>query len=300
MKKIRIFFNIIKQSFKSIRKNFFMVFASVIVVFAVLLLLGAIEVISKNINDIMNQFADRAEVQINLKYFVTEETAKEYQEAIEKDYRVKSVKFISKEENLNNILSYYEDEKELFETYKNSEKLQFVTLEVELNAYADGESFVKQAKEIDGVDNVKDIVGTITKMEVAEFWLRIVNIIAVIAVIVLSMLLIFNTVKLAVFSRKREIEIMKYIGATDAYIASPFVAEGVFTGIFGSALAFLGVRLIYEGLFKQITKSGFLGDIKLLPVGDCAGVKMLIIFLVFGIISGFIASYLAVYRYIDV
>lgn len=300
MKKIRVVYYIIKQSLKSIWKNLFMVLASVLVVFAVLSIFGVILVVSMNINDIMNQIADRPEVQINFEYFVTEETAKEYMAEIEKDYRVKSVKFVSKEENLNNLLEYYKDEAALFDTYKDSERLKYVTIEVQLNAYQDGESFVAQAKQFDGVDNVKDITSTVTKMEVASFWMKICTAIAIVLVLVLSLLLIFNTVKLAVLSRKREIEISKYIGATDAYISAPFLTEGVFTGILGAIISYFAIKITYTAIYNSVTKSAILGDIKLLKFAECGGNSLLVIFLLFGIVTGFIASYIAVQRYIDV
>ncbi len=300
MKRIRIIFNILKQAAKNIFHNIFMFFASVIVVFAVLIIVGSIVLASRNVHDVIRQFSDRAEVQINFTYNVSEETAQEYADEIANDYRVESVKLISKEENLENLLSYYKDEKDLFEQYRNSERLKFVTLEVGLKEYADGESFVAEAEQLDGVDNVKDIVGTINKMEVAGFWLTIGTILAAIVVVLLSVLLIFNTVKLTVIAKKNEIEIMKYIGATDSYISAPFVIEGIVTGFVGAVLAYFVVQGVYQLIYNSVTTSGILETINLLTFAKAGGIWMFAAFAAFGMVSGLIASIIAVNKYVNV
>lgn len=300
MKKIRVIWYTVKQGIKNIAKNFFMVMASVLVVFAVLVVLGSLLLTSKNLQSVMKQFSDRAEVQINFDYEVTQEEAEKMMAAIGEDPRVESIVLIPKEENLNRILEYFSEERDLFEAYKDSEKLQFITLEISLNEFANGEEFVEEAKMLSGVDNVQDIVNTINKMEVVSFWLKIGGIIALVILLFISIMLIFNTVKLTVFARKREIEIMKYIGATDSYICSPFIIEGVITGIIGAVVSFIADRAIYNLIFNSILKSGILGNVSLLSFQQAGGLQLFISFIAFGIISGLVASYWAVARYANV
>ncbi|MBP5766292.1 MAG: ABC transporter permease [Clostridia bacterium] len=290
MKFLRLAYYELRQGFRNILRNLFMVFASVIVVFSVLLISGLMIEAGITLGSVIRQFGDRAEVQINLSYLVSDEEAQEYFEVIKSDSRVKDAQFISKDENLERIIAYFRGDEDLFEKYRESERLHFASIEVQLNEYADGESFLEEVKGLDGVDSVKDIVGTIEKMQLIRFWVNIGTIIAVIFMTLLSILLIFNTVKLTILARKNEIEIMKYIGATDIYIAVPFVIEGVFTGIVGSLLAFLALSGIYSAVYKGVYDTAISANIVPLTFKETGAGWIFLAFLIFGIVTGFVAS----------
>jgi len=276
-----------------------MVFASVSVVFSVLLLLGSLWSISENIQHIVEQYSSRAEVQINLFSYVEEAEAKELQATLEKDSRVERVVYVSKEENLANIMNYFSDD-DLFEGYEDSEYLNYISLEVDLVEYADGEGFRDEVTQLNSVDNVKDIVSVVSKMEVIRFWIRIGTVIAMIGMAVLSVLLIFNTVKLTVFARKREIEIMKYIGASDWYICGPFVIEGVVTGLIGALAAYFSLRGLYSMVFNSANNGLFLGEaITLLSFGELEA-NFLLWFIAAGVAAGVVAGVWAIRKHVDV
>ena len=300
MKFFRICYYLLRQGLRNMAKNLFMIFASVAVVFSVLLVVGGLTALSRNIQAVIDQFSDRAEIQINFNYYVSDEAAEAYAETLKEDSRVKDAVFISKEENLEKIISYFEDERELFETYRDSERLRFATIEVYLNDYADGEAFVEEAEQLDGVDNVKDIVTTVDKMEVLGFAVKIGTVVAVVVMILLSVLLIFNTVKLTVFARHREIEIMKYVGATNTYIACPFIIEGVLTGLIGSILAFFAVKATYGAVYNALYDMALSANVELLSFSKAGGNVMWLIFALFGMLAGFVASGWAARRYMDV
>ncbi|MBO4364298.1 MAG: ABC transporter permease [Clostridia bacterium] len=290
MKFLRLAYYELRQGFRNILRNLFMVFASVIVVFSVLLISGLMIEAGITLGSVIRQFGDRAEVQINLSYLVSDEEAQEYFEVIKSDSRVKDAQFVSKDENLERIIAYFQGDEDLFEKYRESERLHFASIEVQLNEYADGESFLEEVKGLDGIDSVKDIVGTIEKMQLMRFWVNIGTIIAVIFMTLLSILLIFNTVKLTILARKNEIEIMKYIGATDIYIAVPFVIEGVFTGIVGSLLAFLALSGIYSAVYKGVYDTAISANIVPLTFKETGAGWIFLAFLIFGIVTGFVAS----------
>ncbi|MBP1587354.1 MAG: permease-like cell division protein FtsX [Clostridia bacterium] len=300
MKYLRIALYELRQGFRNIFRNLFMVFASIFVVFAVLLVLGLLLEAGSTLRTVIDQFSDRAEVQINFNYYVTDAEAAGYLEAIEADDRVKAAKLISKAENLERIIDYFNEDKDLFEKYRDSERLQFATIEVQLNAYEDGESFVEEVKGLDGVESVKDIVGTVEKMELIRFWVNIGTIIGVIVMTLLSLLLIFNTVKLTVLARRKEIEIMKYIGATDFYIALPFVIEGVVTGLVGALLAFLALGGIYTAIANATKQTAAAANVVLPSFGASGAGFIFIFFVLFGIITGLAASVWASKRYMKV
>ena len=300
MKLLRTVYYVFKQGIRSIVKNLFMVFASVCVVFAVLLLFGSLWSISENMQHIIEQYSARAEVQINLESYVTAEEAEQLKTDIERDPRVESVTIISAEENFQNLVNYFSGDKDLIIGYEDSEYLHYISLEVDLVEYSDGESFRNEIARLSGVDNVRDIVSVISSMEVIRFWVRIGTIVVMIGMAILSVLLIFNTVKLTVFARKREIEIMKYIGAADWYICGPFVIEGVFTGLVGALASYFSLRGIYSLVYSAMIENLYLGNsVTILRFGELHA-NFLLWFLTAGILSGAIASLWTIRRHVNV
>ncbi len=300
MKFLRICFYVIRQSAKNIARNFFMIFASVVVVFFVLLVAGAFIETGLTLGNAIEQYSDRADVEINFKTYVTEETANEYLRYIAADSRVKEVKYISRDENIERIIEFFDEYRDIYEGYRDSELLGFISLEVQLKTYSDRESFVSEIEAEPDVDNVQNIVETIEKMELVRFWVNIATITASVVMTALSLLLIFNTVKLTVIARKKEIEIMKYIGATDVYIATPFVIEGVTTGLLGALIAFLSLWGIYNGVYSFL--KDLLADSKIVPMtfAESGGGVILLFFLLFGAVTGFIASVFAAKKHMKV
>lgn len=299
MKYIRTVFYVLKQGAKNIVKNLFMVFAAIIVVFSVLLLLGGMISISKNIQTIIEQYSSKTEVQVNLHSYVKQDQAEKLVEIIKKDSRVETVQLITADETFANLMEYFKGDEDLFEDYKDSEYLHYISLNIDLVQYADGTGFCNEIVKFDEVDNVKDIVSTISKMEAAQFWVRIGTILLIIGTAVLSILLIFNTVKLTVYARSREIEIMRYVGASTWYICGPFVIEGVFTGLLGGVAAFFALKAIYNAAISGIARSLLGTTVKLYNFEEM-GIDFLIIFIVAGIVAGVIASLWAIRKHVRV
>lgn len=300
MKLLRTVYYVFKQGIRSIVKNLYMVFASVCVIFAVLLLLGGLWSVSENIQHVIEQYSARAEVLINLQSYVTAEEAEQLKEDLERDPRVSKITIISAEENFQNLLEYFSSDQDLIAGYENSEYLHYISLEVDLEEFSDGKSFAEEVKALNQVQNVRDIVTVISSMEVIRFWVRIGTVAVMVGMAILSVLLIFNTVKLTVFARKREIEIMKYIGAADWYICGPFVIEGVFTGLVGALAAYFSLRGIYSLVYGATIEHLYLGSsVTLLRFGELHA-NFLLWFLAAGIISGVIASLWAIRRHVKV
>lgn len=301
MRFIRTVYYVLKQGLKSICKNLFMVSASVVVVFATLLMMGGLWAISENIQFVVEQYKERPDIRINLHSYIEQEEAEELKAVLEKDGRVKSVVLITKEETRNNIINFLDgDGAGIFEGHEESPALNYISFDIMLEAYTDGAAFKAEAEKLVSVDNVRDTSGFISKLEVVLFWIRIGTVAATVAMAVLSVLLIFNTVKLTVFARKREIEIMKYIGASDWYICGPFVIEGVFTGLVGAVLAYFMLGGICNGLYKTLTQSNFLGDtISLLAFKDI-DVNFLLWYILAGVATGVIASLWAIRKHVNV
>lgn len=301
--KIRVFLYMLKQGAKNIAQNLFMIFASVSVIFASLMIIGTLIAVSANMQTIIEQYNDRPEIRINFKSHVTEEKCLEVKEMLLSDERIQDVIFISAEENLEGMMKQFESDGngDLFAGYKDNADLKFVSLDIRLAPSVSGEEFESYINgKVEGVESVRNVADVVDKLETIKVVVRTCSVIAVLVFGCLSVLLVFNTVKLTVFARKREIEIMKYIGATDVFIVGPFIIEGFFVGLVGSVISYGALNGVYSLLYDYFMKNTLFGDsISLVSFDTMAG-GFLLWFVVTGIAVGISAGALAVKRHVKV
>ncbi|MBQ8164588.1 MAG: permease-like cell division protein FtsX [Clostridia bacterium] len=301
--KIRVFFYMLRQGAKNILQNMFMIFASVSVIFASLMIIGALVSVSANMQTIIDHYNDRPEIRINFKSHVTEDACLAVKEKLSADPCIEEVTFISAEENMQGMLETFEDDGngDLFAGYTDNEALRFVSLDVDLDSTVSGEEFENYIyNQIEGVDSVRNIAGIVNKLETVKVVVRTCSVIAIIVFGCLSVLLVFNTVKLTVFARRREIEIMKYIGATDVFIVGPFIIEGFFVGLVGSVISYGVLKGVYSLVYEYFMKNTLFGDsVELVPFESMAG-SFLLWFVVAGVALGVSAGSLAVKRHVKV
>lgn len=300
---VRVFLYMLKQGAKNILQNMFMIFASVSVIFASLMIIGALVSVSANMQTIIDHYNDRPEIRINFKSHITEDACLAVKAKLEADPRVETVTYISAEENLKGMQETFEDDGngELFAGYTENEALRFVSLDVDLDSTVPGkdfETYINNA--VEGVDSVRNIAGTVNKLETVKVVVRTCSVIAIIVFGCLSVLLVFNTVKLTVFARRREIEIMKYIGATDVFIVGPFIIEGFFVGLVGSVVSYWTLKGVYSLVYEYFMKNTLFGDsVELVKFDSMAG-TFLLWFVIAGVALGVSAGSLAVKRHVKV
>lgn len=297
MNKIRTFFYMIKQGFQNIAKNVFMIFASVSVIFVSLFIIGTMFLLSYNIESILNDLGSGPAVVINCKTTLSNEETDKLQDMLEVNDNVSKITRISRAENLAAMKEFFSEQQELFEDYTEDDL--FVSFEVELYDINSGEKFVNEAREMVGVESVRDTVKVLTLFTTLKKWVQIGTVIAVIGLGILSYLLTSNTIKLTVVARKQELEIMKYVGASSAYVRGPFIMEGLFIGLLGSGLSYLLVRLVYN-LIANYVNGTEIGDmIHVVPFTNFSGTLM-VYFLIAAVAIGVLGSMTAIRKHIKV
>ena len=301
--RIRVFLYMLKQGVKSIFQNLFMIFASVSVIFASLLIIGTLLSVAENVQTVIDHYNDRPQIRVNFKSHVDEETCLAVRDELLQNPTVESVEYISAEENLQGILDTFEEDgkADLFQGYESNDELKFVSLDISLKNASDGEEFEAQLYEdVEGIESVRNILDIVNKLQTVKVIIRTCSLIAILVMGCVSVLLVFNTVKLTVFARKREIEIMKYIGATDVFIVGPFIIEGFFVGLTGGLLSYGVLKGVYSLVYNYFTDKNVLGDsIKFIAFGDL-GFNFMLWFVVAGIVVGVAAGALAVKRHVKV
>ncbi|WP_100065646.1 permease-like cell division protein FtsX [Miniphocaeibacter massiliensis] len=299
MKKIRVFFATLGEGFKSLWKHRGMGFASVISIMLALIILGVILVSSLTLNQyIMDLETKVDEIVIYMKKDSTEEQKNALESTLNQNSYIKSVKFKSKEEALEEYKKTLKDDQAyLFEGMEKALPNSFV---ITLSDISKADEFVVEAKNYEGVDNINYYKDTVERVLKISKYVQLGGAAAVVALVVISILIISNTIKLTVVARKREIQIKKYIGTTNPVIIGPFIFEGMIFGLIGSGLSFLAIYFGYDFLFKKF--AGVFEEIVagyLIPM-ELMYVNILIIFLTLGIGIGIIGSLLSIRKYLKV
>lgn len=237
------FFYLVKQGFKNLWNNRLMSLASIGVLVSCMLLIGAAALLAVNVSNVVDELEDQSEAIV----YLDDGTSDADRERIRKDIiatgKISTVEFISKEEALSSMMESMGNEGLLFDAYKDNNNLPD-SYRITFDDVSHLENTVAAIEKIDGVLSVSamtEVANVITGIKKMAYIGGIVIIGLLIAV---SLMIVGNTIKITVFSRRREISIMKYVGATNGFIRLPFVVEGMSLGIISGAIAY---GLIYFG-----------------------------------------------------
>ena len=299
MKKIRIFFHSIKEAFKSVFRNASLSIASISCIAITLILVAVSVILSYNVNSFTSDIEKDVTIVAFLDKEVTQEQINEIQTQISNLDNIASIEFESKqqlidemkEENadLENILNQYDEETNpLQDTYlvkvENIEEIGKTAGEIEA---LEGVSIVKYGEGmVEDLVNVFDVVKNITY-------------IVVIGLVLVTAFLISNTIKITIQTRKREIEIMRLVGASNAFIKLPFFFEGLLLGALGSIIPIIACCYGYMYLYERFGGQLFTPIIKLVNP-DLIILNIILFVIVIGVVVGALGSYRAVRRYLKI
>jgi cell division transport system permease protein len=260
--KSRTFRRHVRESFKSLGRNGWMMFASVSAVTITLLLVGVFFVIMMNLNNVATSIEEDVEIRVHIDVTATEENQQGLREQIEKLSEVKTVAFSPKETELNQLMSSFGEEGDAFAMFEQDNPLSDVFV-VQTKNPTDTMKTAKKIEKMQFVGKVNYGQGSVEKIFKVTDFSRNVGIVLIIGLLFTAMFLISNTIKITIFARRREIEIMKLVGATNGFIRWPYFLEGLWLGLLGAVLpvAIIGVSYYYahnylsqklEGNFIQL------------------------------------------------
>ncbi len=297
--KIRAFTNIIKQGFVGVWRNRTMSIASIGSVGATLTILGIVLILILNINTAANTTKNQFdEIQVYLKDGLTDEEIEKVGHAIDDCDGVSSVLFQSKEQALEIMKEQWGEQGYLLEGLEQNPLPNSFIIQLEAIEYADSVvNHIKGLKSIEEIKYYKDIVEKL--MSVANF-VRIGGLVIIGILVFISVFIISNTVKITVAARRREIGIMKYVGATNGYIRGPFMVEGVLLGLIGTAISILIVFYGYRYLVSSLNEKLYvLFTVYMIPpqvmLNDVA-----IIFIAIGVGIGLLGSIISLKKFLNV
>ena len=288
----------VKEASKNVFSNGWMSIASVFTVVASLLVFGVFLILAINLNFMVGQVEKGYEIFVKIDESFTEEQTRHLGESLELLPNVSEVIFESKDERLNSLRQQWGEDGDLLDRYQNEENPLYNWYKVRCEDLALSDQTTEAIKELSGVASVASDGETINKLTSASDYISRISIWLMIALGVISIFIISNTIKLTVFSRRREINIMKYVGATDWFIRWPFIIEGMIIGMIGAAVSVLLVSLGYEGLIAMMAALN-IAFVRFIPFGDIA-VWFIIVFILLGILLGALGSLISVRKHLKV
>jgi cell division transport system permease protein len=248
MEKVRYFLG---EGLRNIRSNGFVSAASIGVLTICLLLLGSSYLFSENVKNLITQVESKNQIMVYLKDDVSDASIKTLKSDIESMENVKGVTFVSKAEALKNAEKTLGDKSKLLSGFESDNPYPN-SFEVAIKDMSLYSQTVKQLTKLTGVENVSDNSPIAAKLTNISRVINRVGIVLFLILIGVSLFLISNAIKIAVFVRRREINIMKFVGATNGFIRWPFVVEGMFIGLAAGVLGIVLQWYVYTGLFSKI------------------------------------------------
>ncbi len=298
MKAFRTLFRSFRDAFKSVVRNFSLSLASISCITITLIIIACALVLSQNVQNFTTEIERDVTIVVFLDSNVTDEERENFEVSIKKLSNVDSYTFQSKadvkhemekDSELSSVLKEWSDkDNPLKDTYK-----------VKVIEVDDIGKTAKQIEKLDGVNSVQYGEGLVEQLVGAFDAIKKITFVAAIALVVVTVFLIINTIKLTIFSRKREISIMRLVGASNHRIKLPFVIEGIILGIIGSIIPVLITIYGYTTLYTKLNGYVFSKVIKLVAPMPFSLYVSLIILLI-GMFVGMIGSARAVRRYIKV
>lgn len=243
----------LKDSLKSLKRNATLSFASVATVMATLFILGAFLLTIINVKVGINGVEAQLQVKVFLKDDIKIEQQQKIYDTIKAQAGVTSITFETKAQAFQNLKKQLGDKnKDILAGMETSNNLPNSYI---VNAKTADEipKIADSIKKLPGIDQVNDGSEVANKISVITNTIQWVGIILFTILIGVSLFLIGNTIRLAVYSRRREIGIMKYIGATDWFIRWPFVFEGMIIGLLGAVFSVILLYYLYSFVYNKIT-----------------------------------------------
>lgn len=292
MEKLKYF---IKEGFRNIWVNGMMSLASVGILAICILLLGTSLLLSVNMNRLISQLESSNQIMVYLKSDVKPADIPKTGDQIKAMSNVTKCTYLTRDE------IYKQAKKELGQQNVLMTGIDSSAFDnayqVKVNNMTHYTETASKISSLPGVKYVRQDAGLATTLIHVKKVIGIVGIWLFVIMAVTSLFIIANTIKLAMFGRKREINIMKFVGATDWFIRWPFIVEGFIIGIIAGALALIAQLYIYRGLVAQFTS--------MLPVMHMVDINsvfafMCLSFLLCGVLVGSLGSYISVRRYLKV
>ena len=291
---------LLSEGFRNVLKNKKSTGASLMIMCATMLIFGLFFLIGENVNHMMIEVESEQGMQVFMYKDATEAQIQKLEDEIKELDNIAKVTHVTKEEGLNSIKERFGENAKLLDVYLENNPLgdSFVVQLTDL-------SKADEVKEnIEQLDNIKEITAkdkVVNALVSIANGIKIVSAVILVLLIIISVFIIANTIKLTVHARRKEISIMKYVGATNGFIRWPFIVEGILIGVVAALISILVLGLAYNALVDQVVSSAIANTMGLsvLTFSSIFGL-VITVYLGLGIGIGTLGSIISMRKYLEV
>ena len=282
---------LIKEGFKNVWNNRIMSIASVCVLISCLILTGSAVLFSMNVASLVESVSDSNETTVYLKDGLSKVEAVYVGRDLKKIKNITDAQYFPKEEALEDYKSQLGEE--VFENLKDDNPLPdaYKVTMADLSKYNET---VDRIKSLDGVDEIRSQKELARKLSSINSLVQTLSFWIVLALGIISLFIISNTIRATMYSRRFEISIMKSVGATNAFVRIPFVVEGMVIGLIASLLSTVALVFLYDGIMNIVSN---LIHIAVMPIMSVIWYVALI-FVGAGILIGALSGFISIRKYL--
>ena len=289
----------LSEGFRNVFKNKKSTFSCLGVMCATMLIFGLFFAIGKNINNAVQGLEKEQGMQVFMEYDATEEQVNKLKEDLNKIEGVNSVKFVTKEEAYNTMKERLGKNEDALKGF--SPDIFSVSYIVTLTDLSLNNQVYNEINELENVRNIQNKRETVETLSKIGNTIQFVTFVMFAILILISLFIISNTIKLTVHARRKEISIMKYVGATNSFIRTPFMIEGIIIGLLSGIISILIVGGGYNYIATQLSQSNTWQQlsINLLSFGDMFG-QIVLVYMLLGVGIGIVGSSISMKKYLEV
>ena len=290
---------LIGEGFSNVFKNKKSTGASLIIMCATMIIFGVFLILGENINHFVDQVKSEQGFQVFIKTDATQEEIDAVGEQIRAIDGVNTADFVSKEDALNSMRERLKDTKGVLDGFDVEQfKASYMVTVTDLNNSKDIQNQILQIENVVKITSSDETVSTLIGLANG---IRIVTGVILLLLVVISIFIIANTIKLTVHARRKEISIMKYVGATNSFIRWPFIVEGMIIGIVASLISIVIVGGAYNILANQLVNADFMQimNASLVSLQDMLS-SIIFVYMLLGIGIGVLESVISMRKYLKV
>ena len=291
---------LIGEGIRNTFKNKKSTFSAMLVMCISMLMFGFFFIVGENVDHIMSTVEDAQAIQVFIELDTSDSDIDILGEKIKEINGVdgENLKFLSKEEGFDQYLERYGDKAYLIEPYQDVIPDSYIVNFTDLTLVKEVEEKINELEYVKSITSANE---TMDKLVSITNGVRIVTALILAGLIIGAIFIISNTIKLTVYARRKEISIMNYVGATNSFIRSPFIVEGIIIGIISACISILIVGGGYKIIATELLSSAVIQNlgITLVTFGDMFNM-LIIVYLILGIGIGVLGSSLSMRKYLEV
>ena len=298
--KYNIFGYLIGEGFSNVFKNKKSTGASLMIMCATMIIFGIFLILGENINHFVEEVESVQGVQVFINNDATQEQIDEIGDKIRQIDGVSTVEYVSKDDALQQMKDRFGDKQDLLEGYEENNIFP-ASYVVTLTDLTKSQEVQDQILTFDNIKKITSKDETVTTLINLANGIKIVTGVILVLLVIISIFIIANTIKLTVHARRKEISIMKYVGATNGFIRWPFIVEGMIIGIFASIISIAIVGFAYNIIAQKLISSEFMQviNMSLVTFGDMFN-SIIFVYMLLGIGIGAVGSVISMRKYLKV